>query len=61
VRNGNFFERDFQSEAAKFGGHIFHGLLRLRRAGNSRANIFGEVRDLKVGVVARKRGVAEFG
>ena len=60
MRDHNFFERDFESESAKFFGNIFDGLLCLRRSGKARADIFCEVRDLSIGVVAGERGVAKF-
>ena len=61
MRDHDFLKFYVEAEFFQFTGNILDGLLGLRRAGDARADIFGEVSDLTPGVVAGESGVAEFG
>ncbi len=52
----HFFQMNFQTELAKFRGHILHGSLRLRRAARSWANILCQMRQPFIGVVVGQGG-----
>src|SRR5258708_36678590 len=52
----HFFQMNFQTELAKFRGHILHGSLRLRRAARSWANILWQMRQPFIGVVVGQGG-----
>src|SRR5258708_8309778 len=54
--HGHFFQMNFQTELAKFRGHILDRSLRLRRAARSWANILGEMRQPFKGVVIGQGG-----
>src|ERR1700738_847622 len=52
----HLFPMNFQTELAKFRGHILDGSLRLWRAARSWADIFCEMRQLFIGVVIGQGG-----
>ena len=56
MRDGDLLQGDFEAQLAQFGGHVFGGGASLRRAGEARSDVFGEVGELAVGVVVVERG-----
>jgi hypothetical protein len=52
----DFLEMDIETELAQLGSDVIHGGLCLQRSAGARANVFGQMSDLPVGVVVRQRG-----